>query len=164
MAGYATEGQVPVAGLKYQQRAFIRLQGEVQEKAACIRNERHGSDLVAHRVPALGHPAGLHAESKPARSAFMVLIRDEEDVAAGFNAMEHVQPVAGFALDDFEGGVDAGITGQNLLELLGRGLGRQQVGTSAAGIGLAGVQGRCWRSPNVLANLPYIGRGFAWGG
>ncbi len=39
----------------------------------------------------------------------MVLVADEEDVAPVFLAMQDMQPIAGIAGQDFQGGMDAGI-------------------------------------------------------
>ena len=112
---------------------FERFQRDRQQGIFSLALKRQGSDLVAHGVPRFGHTLGLHPETEPLGLALDVLVADEEDVAAAFHAMEHVQPVARLPFQDLEIGMDSRIVREHPLQLPGSWLLGQKIGPAARG-------------------------------
>ena len=100
------------------------------------------ADLAAQCVPALGHAGRVGTQAKPLRRPVVLLVGDEEDVVSILHAVQHVQPVVRVAFEDFERGVDAGVGGQDLLDLVGSRLLGQEVRSSPGGVGAADGQPR----------------------
>ena len=75
----------------------------------------NGRNLVPHRVPTFRLTRCGGTELELPCGALVVLIAHQEEVVPCLDAVQHVQPPAGFAGEDFQPGVNAGV-GKNVLQ------------------------------------------------
>ena len=98
-----------------------------------------------------GSPAAV-ARNLNCRAALVVLIAHQEDVLSRLDAVQHVQPAAGFTGENFQSGMNARV-GQNPLHFGGSGLFLQKVRATAGGAGTTSFHPRAGtRPPDAARN------------
>ena len=157
-------GEVAALRAQDEEEALVGFEGEVQFEAGALSLEGYGGDFVAEGVPTFGKARRGEAEAVGAGQVVGVLVADEEDVRGSFYAVEDVEPVVGVAFDDFEGGMDGGVAGEDLLELFGSRLGGQEVGAAFGGAGIAEVEAGLGIGPEGLGEGVDVVVGAAYGG
>lgn len=142
-------GKGTALGLEDQEDALVGIERELHLDLIAAASERDGADLVTHRIPALGHAAGLETQPKGLGVTCTVLIGDKEDILSCLLPVEAVQPVVGIPLNDLECGLNAGVLDDRGLQLFRCGGGRQQIGAASLWIGIAGGESDGWgRTPH----------------